>query len=162
MIELVRQWLTAVICAALISALADGLMPKGPVKQVGKLVCALVLLCAVLRPVLTLTIPGPQELAGAVRGAVEEQQVQLEQGNGVMLKTLIERECGAYIVDKAARLGVACWAQVVCVPGEGGIWIPRSAQLSGNFDEMQRRELTAAICNELGIMPDCQIYTGGE
>ena len=162
MIELMRQWLTGVTCAALISALADGLMPKGPVKQVGKLVCALVLLCTVLRPVLTLKPLHQEELANAVRNAVREQQSQLEQGHGVMLKTLIERECAAYIVDKAACLGVTCQVRVVCIPGEDGIWLPQSAQMCGNFDEIQRRKLSAAIRDELGIAAARQIYTGGE
>ena len=162
MIEIIRQWLTGVTCAALMAALADGLMPKGPVKQVGKLVCALVLLCAVLRPVLTLRMPGPNEFIDMTRGQADAQHTRLEQRSGSLLKTLIERESAAYIVDKAANLGAVCQAQVECEPGEGGVWLPCSARITGQLDDGQRGELTAAIQNELGIVPERQVYAGGE
>ena len=53
MMELLRQWLVGVTCAAMIIALADSLTPSGTVRKVGKLVGGLVLLLAVLQPVLT-------------------------------------------------------------------------------------------------------------
>ena len=53
MMELLRQWLVGVTCAAMIIALADSLTPPGTVRKVGKLVGGLVLLLAVLQPVLT-------------------------------------------------------------------------------------------------------------
>ena len=162
MIEIIRQWLTGVTCAALMAALADGLMPKGPVKQVGKLVCALVLLCAVLRPVLTLRVSGPGEFLDATWGQADVQRTRLEQHSGSLLKTLIERESAAYIVDKAANLGAVCQAQVECESGEGGVWLPSSARITGQLDNGQRGELTAAIQNELGIVPERQVYAGGE
>ena len=52
MMELLRQWLVGVTCAAMIIALADSLTPSGTVRKVGKLVGGLVLLLAVLQPVL--------------------------------------------------------------------------------------------------------------
>lgn len=162
MIELVRQWLTGVICAALITALADGLMPKGAVKQVGKLVCALVLLCAVLCPILTLDLPNVPINFDLAAGQTEQQRVQLEQRSGTMLKTLIERQSAAYIVDKAARMGLNCHVQVVCRAGEGGTWLPQSVYITGEMDAGKQAELAAAIHTEFGIAPECQVYTGGE
>jgi len=50
MMELVRGWLLGITGAAILAAVADGLMPEGGVRQVGKLVCGLVLLFAVLAP----------------------------------------------------------------------------------------------------------------
>lgn len=162
MIEIVRQWLTGVTCAALIAALADGLMPKGAVKQVGKLVCALVLLCAVLRPVLTLRVPDVIQGLNAALGQTEQQQARLEQHSGAMLKTLIERESAAYIVDKAAQLGLVCQAQVTCEVGEAGTWLPHWVRITGQMGAQQQAQLTMAIQSELGIAPECQVYAGGE
>lgn len=162
MIEFIRQWLTGVTCAALIAALADGIMPKGAVKQVGKLVCALILLCAVLRPVLRLNVQDFTVGIGTVVGDFRQQRTRLEQTSGAMLKTLIERESAAYIVDKAARLGMTCQAQVTCTAGDGGTWIPRSARITGQLEKEQRNELTTAIHTELGIAPECMTYAGGE
>ena len=41
-----KQWLMRVIAAAILCTIAQDLSPKGSVKQVGRLVCAMVLLCA--------------------------------------------------------------------------------------------------------------------
>lgn len=162
MMDWVRQWLIGVTCAALLAALADGLMPKGAVKQVGRLVCALVLLCALLRPVLTLRMPDGIERINGATVEVQQQQARLEQSSGLLLKTLIERESAAYIVDKAAELGAVCRAQVTCTAGEAGTWIPHRAYITGQLEENHRTKLTAAIQSELGIAPECQEYAGGE
>lgn len=160
--ELVRQWLLSVTCAALITALADGLMPKGAVKQVGKLVCALVLLCAVLRPVLSVQLPDTGQLLCGLQGEVERSKAELQQDSEQMLKTLIEQECGAYIVDKAAQLGAVCRAQVECQADEAGIWMPRRASVCGQLNDAQRKELTAQVRSALGIDPERIVYAGGE
>ena len=162
MIEIVRQWLTGFTSAALIVALADGLMPKGPVKQAGKLICALVVLCVVLRPVVVMTVPDVDEIAQATWDQTENRRVILEQRNDELLKTLIARESAAYIVDKAARLGAVCQVQVECAPKEGGVWHPHCAYITGQLDSSQRSELTKAIQIELDIPPERQIYAGGE
>lgn len=160
--ELVRQWLLGVTCASLMAALAEGLMPKGAVRQVGRLVCALVILCAVLRPVLLLRVPDGGQLLDDMRGAVTDSRMQLEQDSGQMLKTLIERECGAYIVDKAAGLGAECQAQVECILGNGSVWLPYSARIAGQLSGEQRQTLTAQIHSGLGISPERLVYAGGE
>jgi len=161
-VELVRQWLLGVTCASLMAALAEGLMPKGQVRQVGRLVCALVILCAVLRPVLGLRAPDPGQLLADLRGAAADSRMQLEQDSGQMLKTLIERECTAYIVDKAAELGADCQAQVECVLSDGGLWLPDRARVSGQLSGEQKHRLTAQIHSGLGISPDRLVYAGGE
>lgn len=159
--ELMRQWLLGVTCAALMAALADGLMPKGAVKQVGKLVCALVLLCAVLRPVLSVDISDTGRLRSELQGELGDSRAQLEQQNAQMLKTLIERECGAYIVDKAVGLGAVCQAQVECTLSDTGAWLPHRADITGQLSMEQRQKLTASIESELGIAPDRLVYAGG-
>lgn len=50
MMGAVRSWLLAVIAASLLCAVAGALMPPGGVKRVGRLVCGLVMLAAVLSP----------------------------------------------------------------------------------------------------------------
>ena len=59
-----KTWLMRVIAAAILCTIAQDLSPKGSVKQVGRLVCAVVLLCVVLSPVKTLDMAaGSQWLA---------------------------------------------------------------------------------------------------
>ena len=158
----VRQWLTGITCAALLAALADGLMPKGAIKQVGKLVCGLVLLCALLRPALAVGMWDRMWGTGGAVGEMEQQRDRLEEESGRLLKTLIEQESAAYIVDKAAELGLNCRVQVTCVAGEGGTWLPHRAYITGQLEEDRQTKLMAAIQSELGIVPECQVYAGGE
>lgn len=162
MIELVKLWLLRVTAASLIAALADSLMPKGPVRQVGRLVCALVVLWAVVSPALELDMPGLDQAAGQLREQTGQRRQSLEQESGRMLKILIQRECSAYIVDKAEELGAVCTAQVTCAPGEGGIWLPQQAQITGELTQEQRDRLEQLIQTELGVPPQQQSYIGGE
>lgn len=160
--EQVRQWLLRVTCVALMAALADGMMPKGAVRQVGRLVCALVLLCVVLRPILQVRVPSPNRLVSDIGAELRREKGQLEQTGEEMLKTLIERECEAYIVDKAAALGVQCQAKVECVLDEASLWLPCRADIIGQMSGEQQQRLSMQIEKELGISPECLIYTGGE
>lgn len=161
MMDLVRGWLMCVTGAALVAAIADSLMPKGPVKQVGKLACALLLLWAVLSPVVHLDVPELFQGAGALQDQVEQQRRQLEQDSGAMMKTLIQRQCAAYIADKAAELGLKCTAEVECVSGEGGTWLPWSVRVEGTMTEEQREALGGEIERQLDIPPQRQRFVQG-
>lgn len=57
MMDAAREWLLGVTAAAILAALAEGLMQEGGPKRVGRLVCGLVLLAAVFRPAAELTLP---------------------------------------------------------------------------------------------------------
>ena len=60
MMDLVGNWLTGVTAAAILCALANSLMPDGPVRRVGRLACGLAVLAAVLGPVLRLEPMEPE------------------------------------------------------------------------------------------------------
>lgn len=54
MLELIRQWLVGITCAAMVVALAEGLTPPGTIRKIGKLTGGLVLLVSILQPVVEL------------------------------------------------------------------------------------------------------------
>ena len=159
--ELVRKWLVGVTCASLIAALAEGLMPRGPVKQVGKLACALVLLWAVLSPLAGVGLSGGAEGLEGLREQTEQYQKQLEEENGEMMKTLIEQECGAYIADKAAAQGLSCQVRVECRSGPSGTWEPWSAQITGALTQQERTLVSRMLEEELNIPAQRHSYEGG-
>lgn len=150
------NWLIGVTCAAMLAAVARSVMPAGAVRQVGNLVCAMMLLWAVLKP-LNLNIKPEFTIMDRTRSS----GLELEEKGGQILKSLIEQESGTYIVDKAAQLGIECSVRVSCVPGEGGVWLPEKAWVSGEFTQEQRRELGQILTTELGIHADMQEFTGG-
>ena len=105
MMELLRQWLVGVTCAAMIIALADSLTPSGTVRKVGKLVGGLVLLLAVLQPVLTFDYSAMAIAATDYQAAFGAYDLELEETNLDLMKTIIAERTGAYILDKAEAFG---------------------------------------------------------
>lgn len=162
MMEGLRTWLLSVTAAAVLCALADSLMPKGPVKQVGGLVCALTLLWVVLRPVARLEVDGASDWMEGQLSQIHTQAGQLEKETDIRIKTIIEQECGAYIVDKAAQLGIRCQAEVECAPGEGGLFFPERVTIHGPLTAEQRRALSQVLQEELDVPETGQIYTQEE
>ena len=161
MMELLRQWLTGVTCAAIIVALADSLMVGGTVRKIGRLAGGLLLLAAVVKPVLEvdLTILSASSVSmemGAVP-AVEEAGLEL-------MKSIIGEETGAYILDKAEELGISCEeVRVTCAVGENGVPYPESVVLVGVMSRTEQAELSQRIEADLAIPLERQTYeSGGE
>ena len=159
MMEQLGQWLVGVTAAAILTALSDALMPEGGVKQAGRLICALVLICAVVRPVAQVELESGEAWLEDWSRERASQESQLREGWEREIKTIIEQEAGAYIVDKAARMGIQCTAEVTCVPGDGqGIWLPEAVCVSGRLTEEQEARLRALLREELGIGEEAQTY----
>ena len=152
-------WLIGVVAAAMLAAVARSLMPAGAVQQVGSLVCAVMLLWAVLKPLAPLvqSLLGGFRFAGQTQGMETEWDLQNEQ----LLKSFIEQECGTYIVDKAEELGIVCQADVTCRLGEDGVWLPDYVCVSGELTTQQRHTLEQVISGDLGVVSEQQDYLGG-
>ena len=75
-------------------------------------------------------------------------------------RTIIERECAAYILDKADALGIsAADAAVTARWSEEGFWYPWESRVS--CPEGGRAALSEAIEAELGIPPERQSWEEG-
>ena len=152
---MLKDWLLGVTAAALAVALAQALTPEGTVKKIGRLVGGLVLLLAAVRPLMewrgaplnSLSLrPDP--------AAVEEAAYHGEE----VMKTLIAQKAGAYIVDKGQSLGLCCRAEVgVALDGSG--WpIPWETTVYGEWTAGQKKALSQAVEEELGIPAQRQSF----
>ena len=150
-----RGWLLALVAASLICALADALMPKGAVKRVGRLVCGLALLSAVLSPLAGLDVESGQSWLERHLASVEFQRAELEEEVNGQMKVIIEQEYAAYIVDKAAQLGAACSARTEC-RRDGGLYLPQRVEVTGAVPPPLQSELVQIIVRDLGV-PEEQI-----
>ena len=75
-------------------------------------------------------------------------------------RTIIERECAAYILDNADALGIsAADAAVTARWSEEGFWYPWESRVS--CPEGGRAALSEAIEAELGIPPERQSWEEG-
>ena len=133
-------------------------MPRGAVKRVGKLVCGLVLLAAILSPLTALDLSGGQRWLEDYLAALDLREAELEETVNGQMKGIIEQEYAAYIVDKAAQLGLTCGLRVECRVSEEGLCLPVRAEVSGGLTEEERLRLVQIIESDLGIPESEQIY----
>ena len=126
-------------------------MPEGAVRRVGKLACGLLMLSAILRPLVEVEALSPGDLLKDYQARTAVQAQTLEEERNAALKSVIEQEFAAYIVDKAAQMGAVCTAQVTCQLGEDGAFLPWSAAVQGSFTPQQQEELARILEEELAI-----------
>ena len=157
-----RGWLLALVAASLICALADALMPKGAVKRVGRLVCGLVLASAILSPLAGLDVESGQSWLERHLASVELQRAELEEEVNGQMKVIIEQEYAAYIVDKAAQLGLDCTARVECERSEDGVYLPARTETSGLWTAGAQEKLIRVIETDLGVPRERQLYVEEE
>lgn len=157
-----RGWLLALVAASLICALADALMPKGAVKRVGRLVCGLVLASAILSPLAGLDVESGQSWLERHLASVEFQRAELEEEVNGQMKVIIEQEYAAYIVDKAAQLGLDCTARVECERSEDGVYLPARTETSGLWTAGAQEKLIRVIETDLGVPRERQFYVEEE
>lgn len=158
----VGSWLLSITGASVLCALADGLMPAGPVRRVGRLVCGLMLLAVILAPLAQLDLEGGQRWLEEYHLGLEDRTQELERQVDEQMKTIIEQEYAAYIVDKAAEMGLNCTARVSCRAEENGLYLPDRTEVAGPLSQEERGRLSQLIQEELGVPADRQAYYSGE
>ena len=162
MMDHVRGWLLTLIALCLLCALAEALMPRGPVKGAGRLVCGLALLCALLSPLPGLRLEAGQDWLEDYFRGLEEQEAALEEQVNTGTKGIIEEKYAAYIVDKAEQEGIVCAVRVTCGTGADGLLVPSLVELAGDFTDQDQSRLTGIITEELQVPAGQQIYYSGE
>ena len=153
-------WLFTVLTVSLFCALAEALMPPGPVKRVGKMACGLALLCGVLGPLGGLDESWLEHTA-ADWDLELIPQAELEEQLSETMRRGIEQQCSTYIQDKAMQLGLLCTVQITCREESGG-WVPDRAVVTGTLSPEERGEAAALLTEELGIPAQRQRYVTEE
>ena len=156
------EWVRAVAGAALICAAASVLAPKGPAKGVLKLLCGIVLLLIVIKPVaktdpaqLSLDMSNYRERAAEIAGDAQETQNALD-------RRFIEQKFSAYILDKAKSLGLSDITAEVTVKWGEDCWYPYAAKLTNKPPQREKSLLENEIEYELGIPKERLYWNGNE
>lgn len=156
---ILKDWLLGVTAAAILLALAGSLIPKGTVRQMGKLTGGLVLMTAILQPILKLDY---QTLAGSLSRYREdlggyEAEAQIE--NVRLMKSIIEAKSAAYIQDKAADLGIQCQVTVTCdAQTEEQYPYPTAVTVEGSLTNAEIQQLRRLIEADLAVPAQAQTY----
>ncbi len=120
MMEFLREWIVHIVGASFLMAAASVLTPKGAVKRIELLCCAVILLLAVLQPLIGGTLPElPQ--ARRIEESIREQREEFRKSGQEEWEALIEEEFVSYIESKAKEMGVDCRASVRLAADENGI-----------------------------------------
>ena len=146
MIAAVRTWLTAVAAVSLLLSVVQYITPKGTLRDTASFIGGLLLLLVLLQPVRKAALPDKKQ--------VETYRTKLEEERKKELGTLIESETEAYILDKAARMGLTVRIKVGTEENSEGVPVPVSAELTGT----PSRELSRWIEAELGIPVERQVW----
>lgn len=157
MMGALKGWLLSVLAVSLFCALGEAVMPPGPVRKLGRLVCGLALLCGVLRPLTGKELDFALELSPEWSVAVQEETLRKQVGEG--MRSVIEQSCEAYVLDRAAEQGFSVQqVKITCRQEESGLFIPDRALIIGSRSEALARMLQ----RELGIPADRQNYAAKE
>ena len=154
------MWLVSLLSVSLLCALADALMPRGAVRQVGRLVCGLVVAATALSPLVRLDLEAGERWLEDYFTGLEKRETELREEVNEGVRPIIEAQYAAYIVDKAAQQGLTCSARVVCRAGENGLYLPVRVEVSG-ADSPQARAVLSDILQELGVPAEGQTYDEG-
>ena len=152
--EFLRQWLLGVIACAMLVSVVQQLCPEGSVRKLARFTGGLLLLCAMLRPLTTIELPGVDWDAGGYREAVARLELELGAAQENTMAEGIAAELEAYIEDKAESLGANVQAQVTMGTGSGAP-LPERVTLRGAYSAA----LAEAIEAELGVTKERQTWT---
>lgn len=158
MTEAVKNWILAILAAALVLGLLEAMAPKGPVQGVARLAAGLVLFLVVVSP---LAAGLPDWLGRAFEEELASVAVfsdDLEETNESYLETIMSQRAAEYIVTQAEEMGLSLTASVTCEWTEEGLPVPAGAVLRGAVPEQTREALSQVIQAELGIPLDHITY----
>ena len=156
MSKLMHDWILGLTAAAMLAACAGTLCGKGGAAGVLRFAGGLLLLTALLGPLQGMDW-GEYALAlSEARALSEELSGELEEKNRDLERLYIERECSAYILGEARKLGLdgsgevrARWMDSTFLPWEVRLSLGESPE---------RKTLSGRIEAELGIPEERQYW----
>ncbi|MGI5986191.1 MAG: hypothetical protein GXY01_01145 [Clostridiales bacterium] len=163
MIGFAGEWVRAIAGAAMICAAATMMTPKGRVKNVIKLVCGIVIVCAMINPLLKKDFPVMSMDMSQYRQKADEIIKNTEETQNNLSRSIIENKLKAYILDKAKGLNAEIQSVSVSVKwGDEGCWYPHEVYLTANIPQREMNLISNAIEAELGIPKERQYWSGYE
>ena len=159
--QIIGQWIMGLAASALITGLALGVTPRGTVRNILKLVCGAVMIIALVAPALRFDLTLFSVNAERFREELRSVQDNVSETGERLTRNIIEKECAAYILDKAQGLGLRVESVSVTAKwGDEEVFYPYEARIEARLDDEQKGALSRAIEAELGIPPERQYWNG--
>lgn len=161
MMSALKEWIMGITCVSVLLAAAQCLMPEGTVRKIGNLAGGLLLLLGLAAPITKLDMEGLSLALTKYRVMETDSAALLELENTRLLKKVIEEQTAAYILDKAAEIGVECTAEVSYEYSDTGEAYPVAVTIWGDLTDEEERKLSRIIESDLAILRENQIYEKG-
>ena len=151
-----ENWIMGLTGAAVLSMLAVAITPEGRVKRVVKLVCGFAVMLSIISGFADFDFGFYSKSMADYRQDAEKFIAERVEEQSTLEREYIEKECEAYILDKATELGVMCnGAEVTLDWSVDGYWYPVEVTLESGYDS----SLASCIEAELGIPKDSQTWS---
>lgn len=157
MYEGIRQ-----LCAvSLLCGAALSILPEGGVKRVAEILCTASLILAIASPIKEIEMDDYALESARLRQLEESLSREGLEAGERLNRIVIEQQYKAYIMDKAAELGIGSIEADIDVQWSlEGFWVPWEARLSCRCDEDIRQKLADILMSDLGIPYERQRWNG--
>ncbi len=152
-----RQWMIGIFAAALLSAVALAITPKN--KKAVALAGGLIMILAAVKPLAELTYQDIAMQISRYQIKADELRTGIDVGNAEIMALIIQEQTEAYILDKAAELGLEIEVEVTTLEASDGWPYPVKTRISGQLSESDIQRLSRIISDELAIEPDRQEWS---
>ena len=151
------EYIVSVTVTALLTGIVSGFLKETPGEKYGKLVCNLVLLMAVLRPAAQWQAwKLPETAFPAADGSSLISDAWYDAQNA--LGEIIKQKSEAYILDKAAAMGLELTARVGLSSDDPPV--PVCVEITGAVSPYMKLRLEEMILEGLNIAKENQVWIG--
>lgn len=151
-------WVTGLTAAGVISALALALTPQGTSRSAVKLACAAMTVIMLLMPLKGFDITQFARYSAQQRYEGENIARRAEEDAAGVRRIIIQGQAEAYILDKAAELGITDMRVSVQLSEEGQAPYPAAAHISAAADTEEKKKLAEFMEGQLGIPKERQYW----
>ena len=154
----IGKYIVSISATSLICGMIGNFMKDSCGARAMKMVCNLILMLAILLPVVTWC---KKDIPDFVGFTFPESEQFVEEGarmSGNAAKDIIKQQTEAYIVDKAAAMGVTVTATVVL--NDNDVPVPVYVEVSGKVSPYIKLRLEEMIQEDLNITKENQVWTG--
>lgn len=152
------------ICAlSILCGVAMSITPEVGAKRVIGILSSAILIIAIITPLRAFDFESYALELAKYKADEAELTAKGEEMSERLNRLVIEQECRAYIMDKAAEMGFEVKeAKVTLKWSTEGVWVPYSAEVSGTFTSEERLRLCESIEAGLGIPGERVVWANNE
>lgn len=146
-----------IFAAALLTAVAMVITPKN--KKIVALAGGLIMILAAVKPLGELTYQDISAQIAKYQIKADELRSGINVGNAEIMALIIQEQAEAYILDKAAELGLEIEVEVTTQQASDGWPYPTDVKVTGQLSESDIQRLGRIISEDLAVAPDRQEWS---